>query len=191
LTKNWIWRNREGHSRRTHHNSAANLQSSIYDLNDAERTSTFYNFARQNRNEDVALRQDIVNMEANSNSMCDIKPRDGTASLIRRAKLIVWDESSMTSKSIFETVDRSIRDILKDEDSAFGNTPFGGRLFVFSGDFRQVLPVIPRAGRSQIVQECINISRLWSKAEVLKLRVNMKVQTALQLNNPQLAIELQ
>jgi hypothetical protein len=132
---------REGHSRRTHHNCAANPQSSIYDLNDAERTSTFYNFTRQNRNEDVTLRQDIVNMEANSNSMCDIKPRGGTTSLIRRAKRIVWDESSMTSKSIFETVDRSIRDILKDEDSAFGNTPFGGRLFVFSGDFRQVLPV--------------------------------------------------
>jgi hypothetical protein len=132
-----------------------------------------------------------IPLEANSNSMCDIKPRDGTALLIRRAKLIVWDESSMTSKSTFETVDRSIRDILKDEDSAFGNTPFGGRLFVFGGDFRQVLPVIPRAGRSQIVQECINRSRLWSKVKVLKLRVNMRVQTALQLNNPQLATELQ
>lgn len=132
-----------------------------------------------------------IPLEVGPTSMCDISPRDGTASLLRRAKLIVWDESSMTSKSIFETVDRTMKDIFKDEDTAFGNTPFGGRLFVFGGDFRQVLPVIPRAGRSQIVQECMNRSRIWSKVKVLKLRVNMRVQAALQRNNSQLATELQ
>lgn len=123
--------------------------------------------------------------------MCDILPRDTTAQLIRKAKLIVWDESSLTSKLIFETVDRTMKDSFKDEDAAFGNIRFGGRLFVFGGDFRQVLPVIPRASRSQIVSKCMKRSKIWPNINVLKLRVKMRVQAALQLNNYVLAAELQ
>ena len=79
---------------------------------------------------------------------------------------------------------------MKDEHPALQTVPFGGKLIVFGGDFRQVLPVIPKASRSTIISECLNRSFLWSKVTVLNLRVNMRVQQALQSNNPELAQKL-
>ncbi len=43
----------------------------------------------------------------------------------------------MTNKLAFEAMDRTLRDLTD------RNEPFGGIVFVMSGDFRQVLPVIP------------------------------------------------
>jgi len=39
---------------------------------------------------------------------------------------------------------------------------FGGKTFVFSGDFRQVLPVIPRASAEAIIARTIKFShQIW------------------------------
>jgi len=65
--------------------------------------------------------------------------------LIRQTKLILWDEAPMTNKLAFEAMDRTLHD-LTDK-----NKPFGGIIFVMSGDFRQVLPVIPRGSHANIV----------------------------------------
>jgi ATP-dependent DNA helicase PIF1 len=58
----------------------------------------------------------------------------------------------MISKDIIQAVDRSFRDICKEICDAFKDIPFGGHLIVFGGDFRQVLPVIPKASRADIDQ---------------------------------------
>ncbi|KAH1127282.1 hypothetical protein GYH30_016021 [Glycine max] len=50
------------------------------------------------------------------------------------------------------------------EDSTYkskSNQIFGGKVIVFGGDFRQILPVIPRGTRSDIVYATINSSYLW------------------------------
>jgi ATP-dependent DNA helicase PIF1 len=36
---------------------------------------------------------------------------------------------------------------------------FGGKVVVFGGDFRQILPVVPRGTRSDIVHSSINASK--------------------------------
>jgi len=41
------------------------------------------------------------------------------------------------------------------------NKPFGGKFMFLGGDFRQFLPVVPRAGREQTLQQCIINSHLW------------------------------
>lgn len=46
----------------------------------------------------------------------------------------------------------------KDEEA-----PFGGIVVVFSGDFRQVLPVVKRANPAAIVAITIKKSKLWRK----------------------------
>ncbi|CEP09519.1 hypothetical protein, partial, partial [Parasitella parasitica] len=92
----------------------------------------------------------------------------------------------MISKDQIETVDRTFQDILKN------SLPFGGCLVVFAGDFRQVLPVIPGASRSGIVSQCINTCYFWPRGVAkLKLQTNMRVQQALQGDNPILADELE
>jgi len=46
---------------------------------------------------------------------------------------------------------------------------------VFGGDFRQILPVIPRGTRSYIVHETNNASYLWDYCQVLTLTKNMRL----------------
>ncbi|CEP15943.1 hypothetical protein [Parasitella parasitica] len=91
----------------------------------------------------------------------------------------------MISKDQIETVDRTFQEILKN------SVPFGGCLVVFAGDFRQVLPVISGASRSGIVSQFINTSYFCPRVAKLKLQTNMRVQQALQGNNPILADELE
>jgi len=78
-------------------------------------------------------------------STCTIEPDSPLAKLIAKAKLIIWDEAPMMHKHCFEAVDRTFRDILKKVDSRNKHIPFGGKVVVFGGDFRQILPVMPRS----------------------------------------------
>ena len=96
-----------------------------------------------------------------STTMCNIKPNSDLADLIiRQTKLIIWAESLIISWSIFEAFDRTFKDIFGKTNAGLKTVPFGGRLMVFGGDFRQVLPVIPRG------IQCINRSFLWLYVKV-------------------------
>lgn len=67
------------------------------------------------------------------------------------------------SKHCFEALDKSLSDIVRKHDTQ----PFGGKVIVFGGDFRQVLPVINGAGRAEIVMASLNSSYLWTHCKVL------------------------
>ncbi|KAH8951223.1 hypothetical protein BDL97_09G015800 [Sphagnum fallax] len=60
---------------------------------------------------------------------CYIRKQDDLAALIRQTKLILWDNALMTNKLAFKVVDRTLRDLTN------RNEPFGGIIFVMSGDF--------------------------------------------------------
>src|ERR1044071_6120041 len=47
---------------------------------------------------------------------------------------------------------------------------------VFGGDFRQILPVIPKAEPEQIIAACLKHSELWKDMKMLQLTQNMRVQ---------------
>ncbi|XP_019158019.1 PREDICTED: uncharacterized protein LOC109154746 [Ipomoea nil] len=53
---------------------------------------------------------------------------------------------------------------------------FGGKTVVLGGDFRQILPVIPKCSRQEIVQASINSLYLWSNFEVLRLTKNLRLR---------------
>jgi hypothetical protein len=108
----------------------------------------------------------------NCTSFCYIRKQDDLAVLIRQTKLIFWDEAPMTNKLTFEAVDRTLRDLTD------RNEPFGGIVFVMSGDFRQVLLVIPRGSHADIVSASIKNSYLWESVEVFRLSENMRASDA-------------
>ena len=81
----------------------------------------------------------------------------------------------MIHKFAFEALNRTFRDITQVDK------PFGGKVFVFGGDFCQVLPVIPRASRAEVVSSCLSHSSLWRHMKVMKLSINMRLR---QSNNP-------
>ncbi|KAK6160522.1 hypothetical protein DH2020_003903 [Rehmannia glutinosa] len=57
------------------------------------------------------------------------------------------------------------------------HVPFGGKTVVFGGDFRQILPVVPKGTRQDIVNATINSSHLWDYITVLRLTKNMRLQS--------------
>ncbi|KAG2194274.1 hypothetical protein INT47_009684 [Mucor saturninus] len=128
-----------------------------------------------------------IPIDVDTHSICSISANSQLAELIRLTELVIWDEASMISKDIFNAVSRSIQDIMKAVDPLLEHVPFGGKLFVFGGDFRQVLPVIPRASRSQIVFQCISRASAWRHVKTLKLRRNMRIAQA---NTPEDAMQL-
>uniref|UniRef100_A0A8I6YMD2 ATP-dependent DNA helicase n=1 Tax=Hordeum vulgare subsp. vulgare TaxID=112509 RepID=A0A8I6YMD2_HORVV len=62
-----------------------------------------------------------------------------------------------------------MRDIMGRRDR-----PFGGKIVVFSGDFRQVLPVVRRGSHSQIIDATLRSSHLWKGMRQLRLVTNMR-----------------
>ena len=80
----------------------------------------------------------------------------------------------MAHKYCFEALDRTLNDIISGMTKE--NAVFGGKVILFGGDFRQILPVIPGGSRSDIVNSTINASYLWDHCEVLTLTKNMRLQ---------------
>ncbi|GBP04742.1 ATP-dependent DNA helicase PIF1 [Eumeta japonica] len=92
------------------------------------------------------------------------------ATVLKRCKLIIWDECTMAHKHSLEALNRTLKDI-KNSDKLFGGT-----LLVLSGDFRQTLPVIPRSTYADEINACLKSSPLWRNVEKLQLKINMRVQ---------------
>ena len=53
---------------------------------------------------------------------------------------------------------------------------FGGKVVVFGDDFCQVLPVVPKGTRQEIVNTSLVKSDLWPSLEKLKLIENMRAK---------------
>jgi len=65
-------------------------------------------------------------------------------------------------------------------DPALKDMLFGGKVVVMGGDFRQILPVVPRGTRGQIVDASLKRSTvLWHRVKVRQLHENMRVQRLL------------
>ncbi|AQK55656.1 hypothetical protein ZEAMMB73_Zm00001d051971 [Zea mays] len=105
-------------------------------------------------------------------AVCSFTKQSGTTKLLQKAPLIIWDEASMTKRQAIEALDNSMRDIMGRPE-----LPFGGRTVVFGGDFRQVLPVVRKGSRAQIVAASLRSSYLWESMCHLKLVQNMRAQS--------------
>ncbi|XP_071688293.1 uncharacterized protein [Rutidosis leptorrhynchoides] len=123
-----------------------------------------------------------ISIDPTDESFCTILPNSNLAGLIRRTKLIIWDETPMVNRRCVEALDHSLHDICRTVNPNSNETPFGGKVVVFGGDFRQVLPVITRGKREDIVNASLNSSYIWNHVTVLKLAVNMRLSNA-SLNN--------
>ena len=118
-----------------------------------------------------------VPLNINKDSVCNIDAQSTLAKLICMAKIIVWDEAPMNSRFQLEALDRTLQDI-----SSVYSKPFGGKILVLSGDFRQCLPIIPNGSRAEIVDAALNRSYLWKFFRVMHLNENMRVKLS---NDPE------
>ncbi|KAG2850856.1 hypothetical protein PC113_g16412 [Phytophthora cactorum] len=85
----------------------------------------------------------------------------------------------MAHRHAFEAVDRTLRDILENETE-----PFGGKVFVFSGDVRQILPVVKNGSPVETIDAYLKTSTLWSPFRALRLTANMRIPRDVLIENP-------
>ncbi|XP_074323822.1 uncharacterized protein LOC141660731 [Apium graveolens] len=118
-----------------------------------------------------------IPLKLDQSSIAGIKHGTDIAELMQHTSLIIWDEAPMQHRYAFEAVDGCLRDIMAAVDVERGKRPFGGITVVFGGDFRQILHVLPKAGRAEIVNASFNKSRLWKSCRVFLLSWNMRLHS--------------
>ncbi|XP_012839908.1 PREDICTED: uncharacterized protein LOC105960289 [Erythranthe guttata] len=118
-------------------------------------------------------------INVHESSTCSISHQSPQAELFIRAKLIIWDEAPMMHRYCFEALDKTMKSIIigSYEAPMMHRYCFGGKVVVFRGDFRQILPVVLKASRQDIVHATINSSSLWNFCRVMKLTKNMRLQS--------------
>ena len=91
------------------------------------------------------------------------------ANMIRRAGLIIFDESTMIPLWMIHYIDKLLRDVTQ------VSSPFGSKVLLFGGDFRQCLPIVQFPSKSRILGQCLQASQYWKQFRRLRLTSNMRV----------------
>ena len=112
-------------------------------------------------------------LQPTEDSTLNISAQSSVAELVKRSRLMLIDEATMLHRFQLEALDCTLRDLTDQPDS-----PFGGKIIILAGDFRQCLPVVPGSNRAQIVRSCINFSHLWQHFQVFNLTENMRVRAS-------------
>lgn len=113
-----------------------------------------------------------IPMPVHEGDFCGFKKQEPIATSIRDAPVIFWDEAPVMNRLAFEAVSRSCQDVM-------GNSrPFGGKVVVFGGDFRQTLPVVKGKGASpeRVVKYSLRYASFWDQVCRLPLTRNMRVK---------------
>ncbi|GMG20868.1 unnamed protein product [Ambrosiozyma monospora] len=120
-----------------------------------------------------------IPLEVDASTLCNVKKQSILAECLLATDLFIWDEATLQNRHVFETVDRTMRDLTSNPD-----VPFGGKAFLFGGDWSQCLPVIPGKNQSaDIVPFTLKRSYLWPDITVLRLVTNMRLNPNSSVNN--------
>ena len=98
--------------------------------------------------------------------------------LFLRAYLLLIDEVSMLNRSNLECLDVALRDLMSNVHPALKHVPFGGKVVVCTGDYRQILPVVKNENHIATVHASLSSSYLWQHVRVLELVENMRIKAA-------------
>ena len=101
---------------------------------------------------------------------------------IKRASLIIIDEASMLSGNALRVINNLLKEIMNSQ------RPFGRKVLLLGGDFRQTAPVIPRASDTVIIESSIKQSNLWRFVTELSLTENMRIEGQQEFNRWLIAI---
>ena len=111
-----------------------------------------------------------IPLDTDEHSICCVSKQSAIAKLLRVARLIIWDEAPMSRKQHIQALDKMLRDINDSE------LTFGGKVVVFGGDFRQVLPVVRKGTRQEHVDASLVSSYLWPTLIKFHLTENMRAR---------------
>uniref|UniRef100_A0A914YRQ3 ATP-dependent DNA helicase n=1 Tax=Panagrolaimus superbus TaxID=310955 RepID=A0A914YRQ3_9BILA len=85
-----------------------------------------------------------------------INPSDDLGKSLKEVDVLIWDEAPMAPRHALEVIDKKLREIMEND------IPFGGKVMILGGDFRQLPPVVKSGTRNDIVRSSIKTSPLWN-----------------------------
>ncbi|XP_033225990.1 uncharacterized protein LOC117178674 [Belonocnema kinseyi] len=103
-----------------------------------------------------------------SDSSLNIKANSRKVKKMINTDIFIWYEAPMSPRYDLEVIDRNLRDLMKND------LPFGGKIVVLGGHFRQLLPVKENAAQCQIHNSSIKFSAFWTNFIVHHLIKNMR-----------------
>ncbi|GKA42122.1 DNA helicase [Tanacetum coccineum] len=109
-------------------------------------------------------------IELTEASLCKVTKNSQLGKLLADTDLIIWDEAPMNDRHCFESLDRSLRDIL-----TMPRCLFGGKSILLGGDFHQTLPVKKGASKMEIIASRISHSDLLPHFKVFTHNENMRL----------------
>ena len=86
----------------------------------------------------------------------------------------------MDHKDSYRVLDLFLQDILATVDPSLHGVPFGGKVVVMAGNWRQNLLAVLRGTRSQVVGARLKSSYLWPSFKIFEIRKNLRVPLASQ-----------
>jgi hypothetical protein len=103
-------------------------------------------------------------------SSCAVSRGSTLGQLLINSLAIVIDEAPMMQIAHLQAINRLLTQLMKCDK------PFGGKLMILAGDFRQVTPILPQADKAKIISQCIKHDiTLWHNFHIFKLRTNQRV----------------
>ncbi|XP_071909658.1 uncharacterized protein [Coffea arabica] len=109
-----------------------------------------------------------IPLDFSKTKTCQLSKQSSASKLLSESTLILWDEASMYKRETIEAFDELLKDLM-DSD-----LPFGGKVIVFGGDFRQTLPIIEQATKEVLIESTFPVSLLWSQLHKIRLTENMR-----------------
>nr|XP_047141267.1 uncharacterized protein LOC101235929 [Hydra vulgaris] len=104
------------------------------------------------------------------NSTCNETLNYIHGDFLRQVSLFLLDKASMIPKHALSAIDKLLQEICNN------NFPFGGKVILMGGDFRQILPVVKRGRPAEVVEPCLKCSEHWQYVQRFSLTENMRVQ---------------
>ena len=74
-----------------------------------------------------------------SDSSFNIAVQSKEGQFLWQTDVFIWDEAPMVPRYALEIMDRTLKDIMSND------LLFGGKIVILGGDFRQLLPILPRS----------------------------------------------
>ncbi|XP_008202049.2 uncharacterized protein LOC103315369 [Nasonia vitripennis] len=102
-------------------------------------------------------------------SSSSIKAQTKEGQILKEADVFIWDEAPMAPRYALEIANRTLQYIMNN------NLPFGGKIIILGGDFRQLLPIKINGTRGETLNLCIKYSELWKYFKNFTLTTNMRV----------------
>ncbi|MBW0501357.1 hypothetical protein O181_041072 [Austropuccinia psidii MF-1] len=119
-----------------------------------------------------------IQLDMHSETSCTWLPSDSKGKRWQEIRLIIWDEISLQHRYAIKAVDCSFCDLHQQQ------VPFGTLSFVYSGDFRQILPVFKGGIISDQAFACLKHSYLWDSLHQFTLTQNLQLAPSTSNTNP-------